>query len=92
MRVGARDGRIIVEIYCLILQIQLIGGKAEKETPMNGMDHRPAQRVQANRVGYHDASHFSREYKSLFGVPPMRDVQAAVGSDRGTQWPVSQRS
>src|SRR5207249_9471914 len=29
----------------------------------------------AYRVGYHDASHFNREYKSLFGVPPMRDVQ-----------------
>lgn len=27
------------------------------------------------RVGYEDASHFSREYKSLFGAPPMRDVQ-----------------
>src|SRR5207245_7573203 len=26
-------------------------------------------------LGYHDASHFNREYKSLFGVPPMRDVQ-----------------
>jgi AraC-like DNA-binding protein len=29
----------------------------------------------AYHVGYHDASHFNREYKSLFGVPPMRDVQ-----------------
>jgi AraC-like DNA-binding protein len=29
----------------------------------------------AYRVGYHDASHFNREYKSLFGIPPMRDVQ-----------------
>lgn len=29
----------------------------------------------AYRVGYHDASHFNREYKSLFGDPPMRDVQ-----------------
>jgi AraC-like DNA-binding protein len=29
----------------------------------------------AFRVGYNDASHFSREYKSVFGVPPMRDVQ-----------------
>jgi AraC-like DNA-binding protein len=29
----------------------------------------------AYRVGYHDASHFNREYKGLFGVPPMRDVQ-----------------
>jgi AraC-like DNA-binding protein len=26
-------------------------------------------------VGYSDASHFNREYKSLFGAPPMRDVQ-----------------
>jgi AraC-like DNA-binding protein len=29
----------------------------------------------AFRVGYNDASHFNREYKSVFGVPPMRDVQ-----------------
>ena len=29
----------------------------------------------AYRVGYNDASHFNREYKSLFGAPPMRDVQ-----------------
>jgi AraC-like DNA-binding protein len=27
------------------------------------------------RVGYRDASHFNREYKSLFGVPPMHDMQ-----------------
>jgi AraC-like DNA-binding protein len=27
------------------------------------------------RVGYDDASHFNREYKRLFGVPPLRDVQ-----------------
>jgi AraC-like DNA-binding protein len=31
-------------------------------------------KVAAYRVGYRDASHFNREYKSLFGVPPMRDV------------------
>jgi AraC-like DNA-binding protein len=31
--------------------------------------------VAAYRVGYQDASHFNREYKSLFGFPPMRDVQ-----------------
>jgi AraC-like DNA-binding protein len=29
----------------------------------------------AFRVGYSDASHFNREYKSLFGAPPMRDTQ-----------------
>jgi AraC-like DNA-binding protein len=28
----------------------------------------------AYRVGYNDASHFNREYKRLFGQPPMRDV------------------
>lgn len=27
------------------------------------------------RVGYNDASYFNREYKKLFGVPPMRDVE-----------------
>jgi AraC-like DNA-binding protein len=29
----------------------------------------------AYRVGYDDPSHFSREYKRLFGEPPMRDVE-----------------
>ncbi|MDW8213631.1 MAG: AraC family transcriptional regulator [Roseiflexaceae bacterium] len=29
----------------------------------------------AYRVGYQDASHFNREYKRLFGAPPVRDVQ-----------------
>jgi AraC-like DNA-binding protein len=28
----------------------------------------------AFRVGYHDASYFNREYKGLFGLPPMRDI------------------
>jgi AraC-like DNA-binding protein len=27
------------------------------------------------RVGYNDASHFNREYKRLFGRPPLRDVE-----------------
>lgn len=29
----------------------------------------------AYRVGYRDPSHFNREYKSLFGLPPARDVE-----------------
>lgn len=29
----------------------------------------------AYRVGYNDASHFNKEYKRLFGLPPMRDVE-----------------
>ncbi len=28
-----------------------------------------------HQVGYEDASHFNREYKRLFGLPPMRDVE-----------------
>ena len=28
-----------------------------------------------SRVGYEDVSHFNRDYKRLFGVPPMRDVE-----------------
>ena len=28
-----------------------------------------------HRVGYEDASHFTREYKRLFGEPPARDAQ-----------------
>lgn len=27
------------------------------------------------RVGYDDPSHFNREYKRLFGAPPMRDIE-----------------
>lgn len=29
----------------------------------------------AYRVGYNDVSHFTRDYKRLFGEPPMRDVE-----------------
>ena len=28
-----------------------------------------------SQVGYSDPSHFTREYKRLFGAPPMRDVE-----------------
>ena len=39
-----------------------------------------------SRVGYDDVSHFNRDYKRLFGAPPMRDVErlrevAAVSAD-----------
>ena len=36
----------------------------------------------AFRVGYHDTAHFSREYKSLFGAPPLRDVRQLQSATR----------
>ncbi len=36
------------------------------------------------RVGYGNASHFNREYKRLFGNPPIRDVEQLRGSVPGT--------
>ena len=36
----------------------------------------------ASRVGYHNAAHFSREYKSIFGLPPMRDVERLRGNNK----------
>jgi AraC-like DNA-binding protein len=36
------------------------------------------------RVGYDDPSHFSREYKRLFGEPPMRDVERLRGAAAGS--------
>ncbi|MEH2305013.1 AraC family transcriptional regulator [Nostoc sp.] len=38
----------------------------------------------AYRVGYDDASHFNREYKRLFGAPPMRDVERLREAARET--------
>lgn len=38
----------------------------------------------AYRVGYDDASHFNREYKRLFGAPPMRDVERLRAAARET--------
>ena len=36
----------------------------------------------AFRVGYNDVSHFNREYKNLFGLPPMRDMERLRGTTR----------
>src|SRR3989454_863201 len=41
------------------------------------------------RVGYDDASHFSREYKSFFGEPPMRDVERLRGAVAGRPEPAA---
>lgn len=34
------------------------------------------------RVGYHNASHFNRDYKNMFGLPPMRDLERLRGDIR----------
>lgn len=36
------------------------------------------------RVGYEDASHFNREYKRLFGLPPIQDVERLRETSRDT--------
>ena len=41
-------------------------GETSEEVSMNVMIHQQAERE--------TPSHFNREYKSLFGVPPIRDV------------------
>jgi len=44
------------------------------------------------RVGYDDPSHFGREYKRVFGEPPMRDVERLRGAAASRLEPPANRS
>jgi AraC-like DNA-binding protein len=63
--------KAVTALSPLQFQKQLRLQEARRLMPGEDLD----AKVAAYRVGYNDASHFNREYKSLFGVPPMHDVQ-----------------
>jgi AraC-like DNA-binding protein len=58
-------------------------GRADAEPGRDRQRGQQPERRAANagfRVGYRDASQFTREYKRLFGEPPMRDVERLRGA------------
>jgi AraC-like DNA-binding protein len=63
--------RALTAISPLQYQKQLRLQEARRLMLSEGLDAARA----GSRVGYGDASHFTREYKRLFGAPPMRDVE-----------------
>lgn len=63
--------RTLTAMSPLQFQKQLRLQEARRLMLGEGMDAASA----GYRVGYGDASHFTREYKRLFGAPPMRDVE-----------------
>jgi AraC-like DNA-binding protein len=63
--------RALTAISPLQFQKQLRLQEARRLLLSEGLDAASA----GSRVGYGDAAHFTREYKRLFGAPPMRDLQ-----------------
>ena len=63
--------RALIAMSPLQLQKELRLQEARQLMLGEGLDAASA----GYRVGYDDASHFIREYKRLFGEPPMRDVE-----------------
>jgi AraC-like DNA-binding protein len=62
--------KAVTELSPLQFQKQIRLQEARRLMLSEGFDAENA----AYRVGYNNASQFSRDYKSLFGVPPIRDV------------------
>jgi AraC-like DNA-binding protein len=63
--------KAVTSMSVLQFQKQLRLQEARRLMLSEGFDASSA----AFRVGYHDPSYFSREYKNLFGAPPMHDMQ-----------------
>jgi methylphosphotriester-DNA--protein-cysteine methyltransferase len=63
--------RALIAMSPLQFQKQLRLQQARRLMLGEGLDAASA----GYRVGYDDASHFTREYKRLFGEPRMRDVE-----------------
>lgn len=63
--------RALTAMSPLQFQKQLRLQEARRLMLSEGLDATQA----GSRVGYRDASHFTREYKRLFGAPPMHDVE-----------------
>jgi AraC-like DNA-binding protein len=76
--------RTLTAMSPLQLQKQLRLQEARRLMLGEGLDATSA----GYRVGYGNASHFTREYKRLFGEPPMRDVEQL--RDDGREGVVSQ--
>ena len=58
---------------------------ARERMLVEGMDATTA----AFEVGYESTSQFTREYKRLFGQPPMRDIKALRSPDAATVHPAA---
>jgi AraC-like DNA-binding protein len=67
--------KAVTELSPLQFQKQIRLQEARRLMLAEGFDAENA----AYRVGYHNASQFSRDYKNLFGIPPIRDVQRLRG-------------
>jgi AraC-like DNA-binding protein len=66
-----RSFKAVTEMSPLQFQKQLRLQEARRLMLSEGLDAASA----GYRVGYSDASHFTRDYKRLFGAPPVRDVE-----------------